>query len=198
MAAQPRHLYSLLALLDPLLRLAALVVEADNLPIRKLRVGHDEAQPRKHFSGMMLNLGNHAPRHRSTGRPIEKALVPDHGLMSRTAYWPNEQLCNVPQQTVVGRNPNRVLRSTLFQCLIDVRLCKSGINPEPDHLAQFLQPLNLRQQELFPAVGAVNVAWPQLCGHAVAPAIEQEKRVIAGGRIVRVVGTVLLLPVSLA
>jgi DNA replication protein DnaC len=49
-AAQPRHLYSLLALLDPLLRLAALVVEVDDLPVRELRVGHDEAQPREQLS----------------------------------------------------------------------------------------------------------------------------------------------------
>jgi hypothetical protein len=84
--------------------------------------------------------------------------------MSRTAYWPNEQLCNIPQQTVIGRNPNRVLRATLFQCFVDVRLGKSRIGPEADFLTQLLQPLNLRQQELLPAVGAVNVARPQLGG----------------------------------
>jgi hypothetical protein len=43
MGTQPRHLYRLLALRDPLLCFAALVVEADNLPVRELRVGHDEA-----------------------------------------------------------------------------------------------------------------------------------------------------------
>jgi hypothetical protein len=88
--------------------------------------------------------------------------------MSRTAYWPNEQLCNVPQQTVIGRNPNRVLRSTFFQCFVDVRLGKGRVSPEPDLLAQFLQPFDLRQQEFLPAVGAVNIARPQFCGHAVA------------------------------
>jgi hypothetical protein len=78
--------------------------------------------------------------------------------MSRTAYWPNEQLCNVPQQAVIGRDPNRLLHTTLFQCFVDVRLRKSGISPEPDFLTQILQPLNLWQQELLPAVGTVNVA----------------------------------------
>jgi hypothetical protein len=33
-ATQPRHLYRLLALLDPLLGLAALVIEVDDLPVR--------------------------------------------------------------------------------------------------------------------------------------------------------------------
>jgi hypothetical protein len=52
MAAQPRHLYSMLALLDPLHCLAALVLEMDDLPVRELRVGHDEAQSGEQLSGM--------------------------------------------------------------------------------------------------------------------------------------------------
>src|ERR1039458_6092993 len=85
----------------------------------------------------------------SNGRPIEKTLVPYNGFMSWTAYWPNEQLCNVPQQTVIGGNPNRVLRSTFFQCFVDVRLGKGRVSPEPDLLAQFLQPLNLGSRSCF-------------------------------------------------
>src|ERR1035438_2032830 len=149
-ATQPCHLYRLLALLDPLLRLAALVVEVDDLPVRELRVGHDEAQPGEQFPGMMLNLCHYSPCRRPTGRPIKKTLVPHNGLMSRTAYWPNEQLCNVPQQAVIGRNPNRVLRSTLFQCFVDVRLGKGRISPEPDFLAQFLQPIHGRPSQPTP------------------------------------------------
>jgi hypothetical protein len=38
MAGQPRHLHCLLSFLDPLLRLAALVVELDDLPVPELRV----------------------------------------------------------------------------------------------------------------------------------------------------------------
>ena len=91
--------------------------------------------------------------------------------MSRMAYWPNEQLCNVPQQAVIGRDPNRVLRTTLFQCFVDFWLRKSGISPEPDFLALLPLPFDLRQQKLLPAIGAVNVSWPQLSGHAVALAV---------------------------
>ena len=116
--------------------------------------------------------------------------------MSRTAYRPNEQLCNIPQQTVIDRNPNRVLRSTLFECFVDVGLGKGRVGPELDFLAQLLQPFNLRHQELLPIVGAVNVARPQFRGHAVASAIEQQQRVIAGGCIVRVVGALFLLTVD--
>ena len=54
-AAQPRHLYSLLAFLDPLLCLAALVVEVDDLPVRELRVCHDEPAVR------LLRVGQPLP-----------------------------------------------------------------------------------------------------------------------------------------
>jgi hypothetical protein len=70
MATQPRHLYRLLALLNPLLCLAALVVEVDDLPVRELCVGHDEAQPGEQFPGMMLNFCHYPPCRRPTGRPI--------------------------------------------------------------------------------------------------------------------------------
>src|SRR5208283_3662872 len=101
MATQPRHLHRLLAFLDPLLCLAALVVEVDDLPICQLRVGDDEAQPGEELSGMMLNLGNHATRRRPTCGPIEKALVPNHRLVCRTPYRTDEQFGNVPQQAIV-------------------------------------------------------------------------------------------------
>ena len=44
------------ALLDPLLRGPALVVEADDRPIRPGQGGDDEAHPRKEFSEVMLDL----------------------------------------------------------------------------------------------------------------------------------------------
>jgi hypothetical protein len=36
---------------------------------------------------------------------------------------------NITQQAVVRRNPNCVLRPTLFECFVDVRLRKGGIGP---------------------------------------------------------------------
>ena len=41
-----------------------------------------------------------------------------------------------------------ILCPTLFECFVDFRLRKGGIGPEPDFLAQFLLPLDLRQQEI--------------------------------------------------
>ena len=75
--------------------------------------------------------------------------------MSRTTYRSSQQFFDIPRQAVIGRDPNRVLRTTLFQCFVDFWIRKSGISPEPDFLTQLLQPLNLWQQELFPAVSAL-------------------------------------------
>ena len=105
---------------------------------------------REQLPGMELHLGNHPPCRLPTRRLIEEALVPHDWFVSRTAHRPSQQLFNITHQAVVGRNPNRVLRSTLFECFVDVRLRKGGIGPGPNFLAQLLLPLDLRQQELLP------------------------------------------------
>ena len=51
-----------LALLDPLLRRPALVVEADDGPVGPGQGGHDEADPREQLAEVMLDLGDHPPR----------------------------------------------------------------------------------------------------------------------------------------
>jgi hypothetical protein len=40
---------------------------------------------------------------------------------------------------------------------------------------------NLGQQQFLPAFGAVDIAWPELGGQAVALAVEQQQRMITGG-----------------
>jgi len=57
-------------------------------------------------------------------------------------------------------------------------------------------PLDLRQQQFFPAVGTVDVAGTQLGGEAVAFAIEQQQGMVAGRFKVSVVSTLLLLAVN--
>jgi hypothetical protein len=98
-ATRPRHLCSLLAFIDPLLGLPAMVVEVNDLPVRELCVGHDEAHPREQLPGMELYLGNQAPRRRPTGCPIKKplyhatSLCPGRptGRMSNPAIFRNRQ-----------------------------------------------------------------------------------------------------------
>src|ERR1019366_4542511 len=82
MTTQSRHLHRLLSLLDRLLCSPALVVEAHHRPARCLQVGHDEAYSREQLTSMKLHLRHHTPRRLPTGRLIQEALVPDHGLVA--------------------------------------------------------------------------------------------------------------------
>jgi len=75
-------------------------------------------------------------------------------------------------------------------------LAKAAFRSEHHFLAEPLLPFDLRQQHLFPPVGAVHVAGPQLGCQTVTLAVEQQQRVIAGGLKVAVVGAVLLLAVD--
>src|ERR1035437_3832195 len=83
MTTQPRHLHRLLPLFDPLLSRAPLVVKTDHGPAGRLQVGHDEAYSREQLSEVELHFRHYPTCCLPTGRLIQKALVPDHGLVAR-------------------------------------------------------------------------------------------------------------------
>jgi hypothetical protein len=95
--------------------------------------------------------------------------------VARSLNRPRDQLVDVLLQTTVGRDANRVLHAPLLQSFIDLRLGEGGVCPKHDLLALLLLPLNLAQQHVFPAIGAVHVAGPQLGGQTVALPIEQQQ-----------------------
>src|ERR1035437_6116527 len=74
MAREASHLYRLLALLDPLLGRAPLVIEPYHRPARRLQVGHDEAYSREQLPSMELHLRHHTPRRLPTGRVNNSAM----------------------------------------------------------------------------------------------------------------------------
>jgi len=76
-AGEPRPMGGSLALLDPLLRGPALVVEANDRPVRPREGGDDEAHPRKEFAEVMLDLGDYASGPVPGGHPIVEAAVAD-------------------------------------------------------------------------------------------------------------------------
>ena len=80
-ARKPRHCDRLLALFDPLLRRAALVVEAHHGPVIGCQTGHDEPDPREQLPEVALDLRHHPPLVLPTGRLIKKALVADRRLV---------------------------------------------------------------------------------------------------------------------
>src|ERR1035437_9940122 len=145
MAREASHLYRLLALLDPLLGRAPLVIEPYHRPARRLQVGHDEAYSREQLPSMELHLRHHTPRRLPTGRLIQKALVPDHGLVARSSYGPRQQLRDVALQAVIGRQTYGILHAPLLQSLVNLRLGKGSIGAKHHFLTEFLLALDLRQ-----------------------------------------------------
>jgi len=92
MAGEPGPVGGFLAFLDPLLGRPALVVEADDGAISPGQGGDDEAHPRKEFSEMMLDLGDHASRSVPGGRLIREAPIPDQRRVAGPAAGPDAQI----------------------------------------------------------------------------------------------------------
>jgi len=110
-ARQPCLLDRALALLDPLLRRAALAVEGDDILGRAAQLGDDEADAGIKLAGMPLDLGNHPTRFGpASGMVGEVGLEP-----TRMVRWsPDRALERVTDpflQNVVGRKPDRIFLS---------------------------------------------------------------------------------------
>ncbi len=75
----------LLALLDPLLGRAALVVEPHHRPTGELEIRDDESDAREQLAGMVFNFRHDPPRLRPTACLILKTLAPDERLTA----WPS-------------------------------------------------------------------------------------------------------------
>src|SRR5713226_3420161 len=142
----------LLAFLDPLLGRATLIIEAHYRPAGQAQVRDDKADSREQFPEVELHLRHHPPRRLTTGRLVEKALVPDHWLVARSPHAPRQQFRNVPLQALVGRYADGILHAPLLQCFIDLRFGKGRVRPESNFLALRLLALDLRQTAIHPSL----------------------------------------------
>ena len=69
--------------------------------------------------------------------------------MARSPHGPRQQLRDVSLQTVIGRQPDRILHAPLFQRLVDLRLGEGGLRRKRYFLAPLLLPLDLRQEQFL-------------------------------------------------
>src|SRR5262249_25912552 len=77
-----------LTFLDPLRGRPALVVEADDSPIRPGQRGDDEPHPGEQLSEMMFDLRDYAARAVPGGGLVMKAAVADQRCVARSAARP--------------------------------------------------------------------------------------------------------------
>src|SRR5262249_44794959 len=143
---------------------------------------------------MMLDLGDDAPRRRPALRLVLETLVADQRLATRTSPRAEQDLFDRQLQGLVGGDANGIRDIARFQPFVDLGLGEGRGGAKRDMLACRLLTLDLWDEQLVPVVGAVDVAWPQLCGQTIALVIEQKQRMVADRLEVPVVGTAFLLP----
>ena len=145
---------------------------------------------------MMLNLRDHAARAVPGSGLVLEAAVADERRVTRSATGPGEQVLDLPLQDVVGRQPDRVAHSAAFQRLVERRQSERGVRADHHGLPAPTVAINDGQEDLIPALGAVDVARPEFHGQAVALWVEDEERVIAHRLEVTVVRGLLLCAVD--
>lgn len=162
MARETRHLHRLLTLLNPLLRHTPFVVETHYRSARCLQVGHDEPHSREQLYGMELYLCHDSSCGLPTGDLIEKALVPQDGLVAGPPRRARQQFLDVPQQVVVRGRPNRIFHPALLQRFVDLWFGKCGIGPKHSFLTHTLLTLDLGKKYFLLVLGAMHVPRSQL------------------------------------
>ena len=106
MAGEPGPVGGFLALLDPLRRRPALIVEMDDGSVRSGQSGNDEAHPREEFPEVVLDLGDHLPRSVPRRGLILEASIPYQWGIAGSAPGPSEQVLDRPLQHPISREPD--------------------------------------------------------------------------------------------
>ena len=117
-------------------------------------------------------------------------------MRARPSHRVRQQFCNVSQQVVVRRKPNRIFQAPFFHRFVDLRLGKRGLGSKHHFLTQYLLAFDFRQKHVLPILGAIYVARSQLRTQTVSLPVEQQQRVIAGRFKMAVVGTVFLFSID--
>jgi hypothetical protein len=106
---------------------AALIVKSDDVPRTARRVGDDEADARKEFAEMPLNLGNDSTWLRPTCRLIPKGRIDAPHRMRRAPDGSFEQRRDPILQDLIGWQPDRIINPLRFKVLVNARRREGGI-----------------------------------------------------------------------
>ena len=120
----------------------------------------------------------------------------NHRLPGGPSNWPGHEVVYLPVQVVVRLEPDGVEDGVILQVLVDVGRGEGRVPPQVELLVHVLVPVNYGGEELPPAVGRVDVAWPQDRPLAVPEIVEAEERVLAGGFEATIVCAALLISVD--
>src|SRR6516164_418279 len=127
---QPGPFDRALAFLDPLLRRATLVVEADDALGGPRQVGHDKADTRVKLGGVPFDLGYDTAGLLPALRLIAEAGEVAPYLVRRSPGRALQQAGDPFLQDVVGRQPDRIADTLSFEKLVHLGIGEGCVAPE--------------------------------------------------------------------
>ncbi len=136
---------SLFPFLDPLLRRPALVVEADDGPVRPGQGGDDEAHAGKELPKVMLDFGDDSPRPVPGGSLILEAAVADQRGVAGSAAWSGQQVLDGPLQHIISGEADGVRHASPLQRLVEGREGEGRVGSDDDGLPPGLRALDDRK-----------------------------------------------------
>src|SRR6516162_5760165 len=197
-ARQPRPLDCTLALLDPLLRCATLVVEGDNALGRTRQVGDDKADAPVQLARMPLDRTDNTPWLPPALRLRTEAGEVAAQVMHRPPNRALEQVSDLALQDTVGRQADCITHALGFEELVDLGVGEGRITSEIETLHRVPVAGDDWLQHYAPAIGAMDVTGSQSAPLDIAELVEHEQWVIAGTAEMAVVGAAFLVTVGRA
>ena len=195
---QPGPFDRAFAFLDPLLRRATLVVEADDALGGPRQVGHDKADTRVKLGGVPFDLGYDTAGLLPALRLIAEAGEVAPYLVRRSPGRALQQVSDLVLQDPVGRQSNRIAHALGFEELVDLGIGEGRVASEIKPLHPVSVAHDHRLQHRAPAIRAMDVTGSQSAPLDIAELVEHEQRVIAGAAEMAVIGAVFLIALGRA
>ncbi len=117
---------------------------------------------------------------RPTLRPVAETAIEALDIVRWTPDRPFEQIGDARLKNLIGRQADRVLDARGLEVLIHAGLSESGVAAKGDALAARLIPCDDRLEDVFPAIGAMDVSRAQRTPLQFAMLFEHEEWVVAG------------------
>ena len=142
---------------------------------------------------MPLDLGNHPVSTFPTGGLIAEIGKPDDGLSGWTTDRPGQQVSNLRLKDVVGRKPDGIQKSLLFQVFINLWFGEGSITTKVLADCFLLVPSHDWFQQLLPTIRTVHVAGPKHEAFAISELVEAKQGMVTGASEMAIVGRGFLL-----
>ena len=137
------------------------------------------------------------PRNFPTLGLITEVVIEDEGLLRGPLGRPYQQVRYFPLKHFVCWKSYGVADMPCLQVLVKLRLGKGGVGSKQKPHRHLHVALHDRLDEFLPAIGAMDLAWPENCSFTVSELVEAEQGVIAHVLEMSIVGYLFLIAMHL-